>query len=82
MRRGPKDMAGQVLEEILSTRNLAPTRIMARTGAGYIFLKVLIENGLVELQHGKKRNILHVTDKGHEFLEHYRICDSILPQCT
>jgi len=80
MKRGPKDVAAEVLEQVLASPTTAPTRIMARTSASYVFLKLLTANGLVELkQLTKKRKTLQITDKGREFLQHYRVCEKLFP---
>jgi predicted transcriptional regulator len=83
MKRGAKDIAAEILEQTISTPYHAPTRIIARVGVSYGFLKVLLSNKLVEAQPlGKRRKRLIVTEKGREFLLHYRACDKLLPQET
>jgi len=80
MKRGLYDATGEILEEALRSPNIAPTRIMARTGVSYLTLKPLITAGLIELQRiSKKRNKLRVTEKGRLFLQHYRSLKQLFP---
>jgi predicted transcriptional regulator len=60
--------------------NHAPTRTTARAGTNSFFLKTLINNDLIKLEKtGKKRNHVSITEKGRTFLQHYRICNELLP---
>jgi predicted transcriptional regulator len=80
VRRGTKDIAAAVLEEVVKGPNLAPGRIFARAGTNYEFRKVILNNGLVEYQKTGKRNTrMRVTEKGRTFLQHYRVCNELLP---
>ena len=80
MKRGPKDAAAEVLEQVISNPKLAPSKVMARTTRSYDFLKVLVGNSLVEVQKtGKRKGKLVITDKGREFLQHYRVCNTLFP---
>jgi predicted transcriptional regulator len=80
MKRGAMDVAAEVLQEALTSPTVAPTRIIARTSTSYNFLKVLTANGLIDLKPlNKKRKTLRITEKGHEFLQHYRTCKKLFP---
>jgi predicted transcriptional regulator len=80
MRRGTKEIAAAVLEEVVKGPNLAPGRIFARAGTNYEFRKIILDNGLVMCEKAGKRNIrMRVTEKGRLFLTHHRICNELLP---
>jgi predicted transcriptional regulator len=80
MRRGQKDIAAAVLEEVIKAPNQAQGRIFARAGITYSFRKTLLENGLVEvLEINRHAKTMHMTEKGREFLTHYRVCNQLLP---
>jgi predicted transcriptional regulator len=80
MRRGTKEIAAAVLEEVIKGPNLAPGRIFARAGTNYEFRKIVMDNGLVQREKtGKGSTRLHVTEKGRMFLTHYRVCNELLP---
>jgi len=80
MKRGRLDVAAEILRETVRNPNLAPTRIMARTGVSYQFLKPLVSEGLLEFEDlRKKRRRLRVTEKGRFFLQHYKVCEELLP---
>jgi predicted transcriptional regulator len=73
-------MAAAVLEEVIKGPNLAPSRIFARAGTNYEFRKVILDNGLVECQKTGNRNTkMRVTERGRTFLQHYRLCNELLP---
>jgi predicted transcriptional regulator len=76
------DRAAKVLEQIVKTPKKAPTRIMSTTGIAYRFVYLLLDAQLVEYVGGKKRwnNRLRLTDKGREFVRHYRVLETLLPQ--
>jgi len=81
LKRGSKDAAAEILEEVVKSPNLAVTRIVARTSVNYQFLKVIAENELVQIENAsKRRKKLIITDKGRQFLQHYRICNRLFPQ--
>jgi len=81
MRRGLYDITGEILEEAVRSPNLAPTRLMSRTGASYIMLKPLLSIGVVRLESvSKRRKKLAVTEKGRMFLQHYRALTQIFPK--
>jgi predicted transcriptional regulator len=81
LRRGSKDAAAEILEELIRSPNLAMTRIVARTSVNYQFLKVIAKNQLVQIENvSKRRKKLIITDKGRQFLQHYRICNTLFPQ--
>ena len=81
MRRGLYDITGEILEEVIRSPNLAPTRLMSRTGASYIMLEPLLSAGIVRLEPvSKRRKKLAVTEKGREFLQHYRALAQIFPR--
>ena len=81
MRRGLYDITGEILEEAVRSPNLAPTRLMSRTGASYIMLKPLLSIGVVRLEPvSKRRKKLAVTEKGRMFLQHYRALTQIFPK--
>jgi len=80
MKRGRLDVAAEILRETVRNPNLAPTRIMARTGVSYQFLKPLVSEGLLEFENlRKKRRRLRVTEKGRFFLQHYKVCEELFP---
>lgn len=79
-RRSRKDAAAEVLEQIIRSPNLAPTRIFARAGINYFFARTLVENDLIKSERiGKRHTKVSITDKGRTFLTHYRVCNEILP---
>jgi predicted transcriptional regulator len=81
LRRGSKDAAAEILEELIRSPNLAMTRIVARTSVNYQFLKVIAKNQLVQIENvSKRRKKLIITEKGRQFLQHYRICNTLFPQ--
>jgi predicted transcriptional regulator len=81
LKRGSKDAAAEILEEAVRSPNLAVTRIVARTSVNYQFLKVIAKNQLVQIENAsKRRKKLIITDKGRQFLQHYRICNTLFPQ--
>ena len=78
--RGKKDITAEVLEEIVKAPNIAPSRVFARASVSYMFMKVLLQNDLLKLEKtGKRRARISITEKGHTFLQHYRICNKLLP---
>jgi predicted transcriptional regulator len=81
LKRGSKDAAAEILEEVVKSPNLAVTRIVARTSVNYQFLKVIAKNQLVQIENAsKRRKKLIITDKGRQFLQYYRICNRLFPQ--
>jgi len=81
LKRGSKDAAAEILEEVVKSPNLAVTRIVARTSVNYQFLKVIAKNELVQIENAsKRRKKLIITDKGRQFLQYYRICNRLFPQ--
>jgi predicted transcriptional regulator len=81
LKRGSKDAAAEILEEAVRSPNLAVTRVVARTSVNYQFLKVMAKNELVQIENAsKRRKKLIITDKGRQFLQHYRICNTLFPQ--
>jgi predicted transcriptional regulator len=81
LKRGSKDAAAEILEEVVRSPNLAVTRIVARTSVNYQFLKVIAKSQLVQIENAsKRRKKLIITDKGRQFLQHYRICNTLFPQ--
>jgi predicted transcriptional regulator len=81
LKRGSKDAAAEILEEAVRSPNLAVTRVVARTSVNYQFLKVIAKNQLVQIENASKRRKKPIiTDKGRQFLQHYRICNTLLPQ--
>jgi predicted transcriptional regulator len=81
LRRGSKDVAAEVLEEVIKSPNFAVTRVFARANVNYQFLNMIIKSELVQLENvGKKRKKLIITEKGRQFLQHYRVCNTLLPQ--
>jgi predicted transcriptional regulator len=78
--RGRKDIAAQVLEVVIQKPDTAPTRIFGKIGVSYRFLRAMLENGLISLEpKGRKRFKASITERGREFLKHYRVCDEIFP---
>lgn len=78
--RGRKDIVAQVLEAIIQKPDTAPTRIFGKVGVSYRFLETMLENGLLNLEpEGKKRFKACITERGREFLVHYRACNKLLP---
>lgn len=80
LKHGFLERAGIILEEVVRTPNRAPTRIMASCGVHYGFLRRLLEAGLVEAvgeSHYDRR--LRLTEKGREFMKHYRAILSLIP---
>lgn len=79
-RRSKKDVAAEVMEEILKSPNTAPSRVFARAGINYFFAKTLVENDLIRSEKiGKRHTKLSITEKGRAFLAHYRVCNELLP---
>ena len=81
MRQGRLEIAGAVLEAAAAYPNRAPTRIMGSTGTAYRFLFLILDAGLVEYVGGKERwnNRLKLTNKGRDFLRHYKALETLLP---
>jgi len=80
MKRGRFEIAAEILREVIRTPNLAPTRLMAKTGVAYKFLNPLISEGLLEFENlKKKRRRLRVTDKGRLFLKLYQPLEEQFP---
>jgi predicted transcriptional regulator len=80
VRRAVKDRAADFLEEVIQKHDSPPTRICARAGVTYEFTDFLESRGLIELcKRTERRNVVLITDKGREFLKHYRICNELLP---
>ena len=80
VRRGQKDIAAAVLEEMVGGPNRSQSRIFARAGTNYDFRKTLVENGLVACEKNGKRSMkIRVTEKGRTFLQHYHVCNELLP---
>lgn len=78
--RGRKDIAAQVLEAVIQKPDTAPTRIFGRVGVSYRFLQTMLENGLMSLEpKDRKRFKASITEKGREFLTHYRVCNKLFP---
>jgi predicted transcriptional regulator len=78
--RGRKDIAAQVLEAVVQKPDTAPTRIFGKIGVSYRFLQVMLENGLVSLEpRGRKHFKASITERGREFLTHYRACNKLFP---
>jgi predicted transcriptional regulator len=78
--RGRKDIAAQVLEAVIQKPDAAPTRIFGRVGVSYRFLQTMLENGLLNLEpEGRKRFKARITERGREFLTHYRACNKLFP---
>jgi predicted transcriptional regulator len=78
--RGRKDIAAQVLEAVIQKPDTAPTRIFGRVGVSYRFLQTMLENGLMSLEPKDGKGFkASITEKGREFLIHYRACNEIFP---
>lgn len=78
--RGRKDIVAQVLEAIIQKPDTAPTRIFGRVGVSYRFLQTMLDNGLLNLEpEGRKRFKTRVTERGRDFLAHYRECNKLFP---
>ena len=78
--RSKKDAAAEVLEQIVKSPNVAPSRVFARAGINYFFAKTLVENDLITSEKtGKRHTKVSITEKGRTFLAHYRVCDELLP---
>ena len=78
--RGRKDIAAQVLEAVAQKPDTAPTRIFGKAGVSYRFLQAMLENGLIILEpKGRKRFKASITERGREFLTHYRVCNKLFP---
>jgi len=78
--RGRKDIAAQVLEAVIQKPDTAPTRIFGRVGVSYRFLHAMLENGLMSLEpKDGKRFKASITERGREFLIHYRACNKLFP---
>jgi predicted transcriptional regulator len=73
-------VAAEVLEEILRSPKVAPSRVFAKAGINYFFAKTLVENDLIKSEKiGKRHTKVSVTEKGRAFLTHYRVCNELLP---
>jgi len=80
MPRNRKDLAAAVLEEIIKAPNIAPSRLSGRVGINYSYVEIFLQNGLMEMQKtGKRHARLSITEKGRTFLQHYRVCNQLLP---
>jgi predicted transcriptional regulator len=79
MRRGYHGQAAAVLEGVTQNRTRAPSRILASVGINFSFLVNLEAAGLVRRYKMDKYNRLEVTEKGREFLDAYKICETLLP---
>jgi predicted transcriptional regulator len=78
--RGRKDIAAQVLEAVIQKPDTAPTRIFGKIGVSYRFLQAMLDNGLMCLEpKDRKRLKLSITERGREFLTHYRTCNRLFP---
>jgi predicted transcriptional regulator len=78
--RGRKDIAAQVLEVVVQKPATAPTRIFGKIGVSYCFLQAMLQNGLICLEPiGRKRFKASITERGREFLTHYRVCNKLFP---
>ncbi|MGA2308469.1 MAG: hypothetical protein ABSG57_02825 [Candidatus Bathyarchaeia archaeon] len=78
--RGKKDQAAAILEEIVRSPNLAPTRVLARAGVNYNQVRKLESTGLFKKENIKaNRTRPSLTEKGRLFLQHYRACNELLP---
>jgi predicted transcriptional regulator len=78
--RGRKDIAAQVLEVVVQKPDTTPTRIFGKIGVSYRFLQAMLENGLICLEpKGRKRFKASITERGREFLNHYRECNKLFP---
>jgi predicted transcriptional regulator len=81
MQRGLYDITAEILGEVIRSPNLAPTRLMSRTSVSYIMLTPLLSAGLVKAEFtSKRRRKLTVTEKGREFLQHYKALTEIFPR--
>jgi len=81
LKRGRLENAAEIIMEAVKSPRSAPTKIMARAGVQYAFLYCMLNAGLVEaVKTGKRRRRLMVTPKGREFIQHYKICDSLFPE--
>ncbi|MBT0160688.1 hypothetical protein G4O51_11980 [Candidatus Bathyarchaeota archaeon A05DMB-2] len=81
MQRGYVEVIGELLEETVKNPNLAPSRITARAGVGYPKLRPLIQAELVTIEtQTKKRRKLRLTEKGRQYLTHYRALTQLLPK--
>lgn len=78
--RGRKDIAAQVLEVVVQKPDTAPTRIFGKVGVSYRFLRIMLENRLISLEpKDRKRFKANITERGREFLAHYRECNKLFP---
>ena len=82
VRQGRLEVAGAVLEAAAAYPNRASTRIMDSTGTAYRLLFLILDAGLVEYVGGRKRwsNRLKLTNKGRDFLRHYRVFEELFPK--
>jgi predicted transcriptional regulator len=80
MKRGLYDVTGEILEEVIKSPKRAPSRVIAGTSAPYGVVKLIVNAGILQLEHiSKKRNRLLLTEKGRLFLQHYRALKQLFP---
>lgn len=81
MKRGRLETAAEIIIEAVKSPHAAPTRVMARADVQYGFLYSMLNAGLLEaVKTGRRTRRLTVTPKGREFIQHYKICDSLFPE--
>jgi len=56
MPRNRRDLAAAVLEEIIKAPNIAPSRLSGRAGVKYSYVKIFLQNRLIEVQKTGKRH--------------------------
>jgi predicted transcriptional regulator len=73
-------MAAAVLEATAAHPSWPPTRIASAAGVGYHFLVVLFEHELITITgKGHYGRRLKLTEKGHLFLQNYRVLEEHVP---
>ena len=77
MRRSNLDQAAAILTATTENPKRSPTQIFGYIGINYKFLKPLMIAGLIQIHRKNKRNRLILTDKGREFIVHYKICEKL-----
>ncbi|MCW4048038.1 MAG: hypothetical protein NWE99_10860 [Candidatus Bathyarchaeota archaeon] len=79
MQRGNLEIIGELLKEITEAPHLAPSRITARAGINYPKLQLLLQAQLATIEtKTQKRRRLRLTDKGREYLSHYKALTQII----